>query len=755
VRRRWILIDCDPVRPSGISSTDAEHGAALARARTIRDALVADGWPSAGIVLADSGNGGHVLARVDLPNDKESFTLVQRALKALALFFDDERVKVDVSVANAGRITKLYGTLVRKGDNLPERPHRRSRLLEVPSPIVVVPRTCVEALAATLPKLPERLAPTTKASATSDLRGWISKHNVPVVREADWEKGHKYILNPCPWNPDHTNDSAFILQFDGGGIDAGCRHNGCADHDWHSLRDLYEPGWRERKQADPLWEDATDGVQPRYVLRSDLEIEQRQTPPALIDGLLPVAALAMVYGQPGGGKSFLALALALSVATGSPWQGRTVRRGTVLYIAAEGSGGLSVRLRAWKQAHGIAGETGLLFLTEAVPLMENDAVGRLLEAVREAGERPVLVIVDTLARCIVGGDENSAKDVGQAIANLDRIRRELNATVVVVHHTTKTGTSERGSSALRGAADTMIAVGRSADTLFLTCEKQKDAEPFPEIALKFEIRDLGNRDSSLILVPAAIRNPCGPTGNSLSVSERRCFDVLEHHPEGYGSVAWQRATGLPETSFRRARKGLLKKGRVLKITERARAHYVVAGAVAAEDFIPPTATSPPESAMAVSKTTATPPHTVGAAGVAVDGGDGEVERPHPHPLQSTNPGPHTGADNPSVAADAPGFSPNTEVSARRISPDDASIRDNDAKEESRSATTEPPRSAMPLPYAPGQGLLVEENGVQRRLTIEETLRKLVAMGEEDMARMFAEELGRPDLLPGAEGSLAA
>lgn len=126
--RRWLLVDLDPRRPAGISSTDAEHEAALTRAREVRAALAAEGWPEP--LLADSGNGAHLLYRVDLAADDGS--LVRGALETLAFRFDDDLVAVDQKVFNPARIWKLYGTTARKGDDTPDRPHRLARILEVP-----------------------------------------------------------------------------------------------------------------------------------------------------------------------------------------------------------------------------------------------------------------------------------------------------------------------------------------------------------------------------------------------------------------------------------------------------------------------------------------------------------------------------------------------------------------------------------------------------------------------------------------------
>ena len=133
VKRTWLPIDLDPVRPSGISASDSEKRAAIQRAIEIRDYLTGKGWPEP--LEADSGNGAHLLYQIDLPNDRESLELVKGVLAALDFTFSDSTVSVDAAVANAARIWKLYGTTARKGDSTGDRPHRRSRLLKVPGTV--------------------------------------------------------------------------------------------------------------------------------------------------------------------------------------------------------------------------------------------------------------------------------------------------------------------------------------------------------------------------------------------------------------------------------------------------------------------------------------------------------------------------------------------------------------------------------------------------------------------------------------------
>jgi hypothetical protein len=133
MKRSWLPIDLDPVRPSGISASEPQKQAAIRRAAEIRGYLADKGWPDP--VEADSGNGAHLLYRVDLPNDRGSLELVKGVLAALDFMFSDGAVNVDTGVANAARIWKLYGTTARKGDSTKERPHRRSRLLRVPGTV--------------------------------------------------------------------------------------------------------------------------------------------------------------------------------------------------------------------------------------------------------------------------------------------------------------------------------------------------------------------------------------------------------------------------------------------------------------------------------------------------------------------------------------------------------------------------------------------------------------------------------------------
>ena len=126
--RRWLLIDADPIRDPLVSASEEEKAAAQKTILDVREFLRSRSWPDP--LLADSGNGYHLLYPIDLPADDGG--VVERILHTLARRFNSDQVKIDESVCNPARICKLPGTLARKGDDTPTRPHRRAKLLEGP-----------------------------------------------------------------------------------------------------------------------------------------------------------------------------------------------------------------------------------------------------------------------------------------------------------------------------------------------------------------------------------------------------------------------------------------------------------------------------------------------------------------------------------------------------------------------------------------------------------------------------------------------
>jgi hypothetical protein len=252
VRRRWFPVDIDPVRPGGVSATDAEHTAALAMAEAVATWLSGLRFPEP--VREDSGNGAHLLYRIDLPNNAASLALVKQGLAVLDAYFSDRSATVDVANHNAGRIWKLYGTVARKGDSTPERPHRRSRILSVPETLDVVSAELLENLCMALPAeagLPTGSPVETKGyKSILKLPDWLAAHNISVKSEKPYQNGIIYLLEFCPFSSAHT-DGAYAIQFASGAVHAGCHHASCGGgkQRWQELREKYETLGEKQERA--------------------------------------------------------------------------------------------------------------------------------------------------------------------------------------------------------------------------------------------------------------------------------------------------------------------------------------------------------------------------------------------------------------------------------------------------------------------------------------------------------------------------
>ena len=245
-KRKILMIDLDAKRPAEISSSDEEHQKAMDKAVEVKVFLTEQGWPEP--VMTDSGNGAHLLYHIEIPNDKASTDLVKGVLKALDVIFTDDAVEVDKSTFNASRICKIYGTVACKGDDTHERPHRMAKVISYPNEIGIVEQVQLQSIAVMLP-LEEKKSDGNKKDKHFDLKVWRGEHDIKVKSEKPMGNGTLYILDKCPWNEEHIDSSAYIIQFNSGAIAAGCHHNSCIGENWHTLRDKLEPGWEKKDKS--------------------------------------------------------------------------------------------------------------------------------------------------------------------------------------------------------------------------------------------------------------------------------------------------------------------------------------------------------------------------------------------------------------------------------------------------------------------------------------------------------------------------
>ena len=245
--RYWILIDLDPKRPSGTSSSNEEYEKAHYKAVDVYRYLMDMGFYEP--VVCSSGNGWHLLLPCKIGISSETNEVVNKFLKVLSMLFSDESIDIDVKVGNPARICKLYGTMAKKGTNIPERPHRMARIVKTPTEIK--PNN-IEYFKKIAELFPEKEQPSVNNNwkpqdSNFDLDEFIAKHNIPVTRKVEVADGTRYYLEHCLFNPNHKGKDAILFKHNNGAVAYYCYHNSCQDNDWRKVREMYEPDAYQRK----------------------------------------------------------------------------------------------------------------------------------------------------------------------------------------------------------------------------------------------------------------------------------------------------------------------------------------------------------------------------------------------------------------------------------------------------------------------------------------------------------------------------
>lgn len=273
---------------------------------------------------------------------------------------------------------------------------------------------------------------------------------------------------------------------------------------------------------------------PRSYWISSAILDRKSTVVPLVKGLIYQRELVVPYGAPGSGKTFVVLNLALAIASDAPtWAGRKATGGQVVYVAGEGVRGIHNRIRAWARSRpggervALDGLSERFRVFEGAPQFLDDASWHAFrDELLAAIPNPRLVIFDTLSRCLAGRDENSAEAMSAAVGRLDELRLQTGAAVLLVHHTGKDGQKERGSSALRGAADVMFKVTKDKSQVAVEFDKLKESD-LPDEPLTFHLQGvhLGNDEDgdpikSAVVTFEEVRQ------NGLTGNERRALQAL-------------------------------------------------------------------------------------------------------------------------------------------------------------------------------------------------------------------------------------
>lgn len=302
-------------------------------------------------------------------------------------------------------------------------------------------------------------------------------------------------------------------------------------------------------------------------------IESIEPPEFLIQDFLVRDSIAEIFGDPGSGKSFVALDWALHIATGKDWLGLEIKKPeAVFYIIGEGRASFGVRSKAWQQYNGkIPNEfrANVNLMTTPVNLVNADEVAALIPIIAEA--KPAFIVIDTLARAVVGADGNSDRDMGIALDHADQIREATGACVLLVHHSGHSDKNRgRGSSAIFGALETDIKLSGTHDNLTLQLTKQKNASDEVSKTLKLSLIPLEDSQESCLVVTNTDRQAgegvVEEVGFKVTPAHRKILDATNDCDEGGGASASKilKVTGLADPTFYKRLKELVDCGMIEK-----------------------------------------------------------------------------------------------------------------------------------------------------------------------------------------------
>lgn len=248
VHRDWLLIDIDPVRSAGVSSSEKEKANAKNVANAVYSYLKSKGFAKP--ISCDSGNGWHLLYKIRMANDDSARDTIKKFLQTLDMMFSDETAQIDTSVFNASRITKLYGTIARKGNNSKTRPHRESSIIRIPDEVLVNRKALLQKV---IDELPQPETPTYKNNYNKepfDIDNFIARHSIRVSKIVNYGLGRKFVLEECVFDSNHKAPDACIFAMNNGAIGYKCFHNSCQRYTWKDVRIKFEPDAYDKKERE-------------------------------------------------------------------------------------------------------------------------------------------------------------------------------------------------------------------------------------------------------------------------------------------------------------------------------------------------------------------------------------------------------------------------------------------------------------------------------------------------------------------------
>lgn len=229
----------------------------------------------------------------------------------------------------------------------------------------------------------------------------------------------------------------------------------------------------------------------KEIMRRSYTIDELENLPKLnwlIKDILVDGGIATIYGESGSTKSFLAIDLAMHLATGSEWFGLEVNRGIpIIYTALEGFRGVVKRVKGWCEKNDIS-PTNIFIDDDSLLLGQQGSVESFIHYYKANNFHRGMIIIDTFNMACPNIEENSAKEMSGVITKAKLIAEKLNSTVLIIHHSGKDESrGMRGSSSLKASMDTIIYVKQDSNgNCEWSLEKSKDSECGIRFAYRLE-----------------------------------------------------------------------------------------------------------------------------------------------------------------------------------------------------------------------------------------------------------------------------
>ena len=506
----WFFVDLDPIRIADVSSTDDELAQAEKSMYAVADYLAGIGFKKP--VMALSGNGYHLLYKVNFPNIQENENIVIKCMQVLADMFGNNAVKIDTVNSNPSRVCKLHGTLAQKGANTTSRPHRFSRIISTDTKYEFTDLDVLKKLAAELPD-PE---PPQKIQYQStrkefDLLEFMSQHGLTYSSTTTGAGNSTiYALDECPFDSSHKNGDAKIFHYGNGAIAFKCHHNHCRDYKWQDVRKLFEPDAYDRQPIEDDYDRIADGYAKHKALKKDnadhvvQTVKNRQVTeeiteadldmPTLADfeekeqewlipGYVPKGCVTLLCSDGGVGKTSIWCDTVAKLTSGKmtvfdkalnlPWSSQ--EHLDVMYFSKEDATEevLKKRLRAAG-----ADQKHVRLFALGDPRLEKIWYGSAMLRKLVKKYRPAFVVFDALQSFLPEGvDMAKRKDMRDALAPLNQLGAEFGTAFMLIMHTNKSSNSGRQRMADSsdiwdlGRSALMAGHTRDKDIMYLSHEK--------------------------------------------------------------------------------------------------------------------------------------------------------------------------------------------------------------------------------------------------------------------------------------------